>query len=448
VRFDWSVRSWFLTQAALAGLGTRSTVEGLAGSAQVAQAYGLLGGSFRFRAGARLRPFATLSAGVLRTSVEGRADAPNQGRVLDQWSFLADVGLGAALRLPDRFTLSLAAHAQLAEPYPAVRFVGAVVATSARPNLLPHPHHRGVAVRRARRRTWLTLAGLIVAASCSRADLDAITRPPAGDGGPDTGTPVTCPSPALPPNDTTETLQVDGRSRSYVLHLPAAYDGSKRVPLLLDFHALASSGAQQQGISPYPAQTDPDGAVMASRRASPVPRDGLERRPVLRGERRRCRLRQALVAKVSTTACIDPKRVYAAGVLHRRRHGPLPRLPRGRRVRGGGVLLLRSDAREYRRLPAVPPDHRDLLPRHRGPLVPYDGGLLRVVPGMPVTFLGAQGTFQKWADIDQCTGSPSAPDSNGARPTPLARAASRFVLCTDPAGGRAQSDAAHPPGPS
>ena len=28
------------------------------------------------------------------------------------------------------------AHAQLAEPYPAVRFVGAVVATSARPNLL------------------------------------------------------------------------------------------------------------------------------------------------------------------------------------------------------------------------------------------------------------------------------------------------------------------------
>ena len=136
VRFDWSLRSWFLAQAALAGLGTRSTVEGLAGSAQVAQAYGLLGGSFRFRAGARLRPFATLSAGVLRTSVEGRADAPNEGRVLDQWSFLADVGLGASLRLPDRFTLSLAAHAQLAEPYPAVRFVGAVVATSARPNLL------------------------------------------------------------------------------------------------------------------------------------------------------------------------------------------------------------------------------------------------------------------------------------------------------------------------
>ena len=136
VRLDWSPRAWFVAQAALAGLGTRPTVASEAGSAQVAQAYGLLGGSVRFRTGERVRPFAALSAGALHTTVEGRADAPNQGRVVDQWSFLVDVGLGAQLRLPDRFYLSLAAHAQLAEPYVAVRFVGAVIATAARPNLL------------------------------------------------------------------------------------------------------------------------------------------------------------------------------------------------------------------------------------------------------------------------------------------------------------------------
>ena len=136
VRFDWSLRSWFLVQAALAGLGTRPTIDSQAGSAQVAHAYGLLGGSFRFRPGARLRPFATLSAGVLHTAVEGRADAPNYAHGVAQWSFLVDAGLGALLRLPDRFTLSLAAHAQVAEPYVAVRFVDTVVATSARPNVL------------------------------------------------------------------------------------------------------------------------------------------------------------------------------------------------------------------------------------------------------------------------------------------------------------------------
>lgn len=136
VRFDWALRPWLLLQAALAGLGTRPTVANAAGSAQVAQAYGLLGGSVRFRGDARLRPFAALAAGALRTSVEGRADAPNLGRAIEQWSFLVEAGVGSQLRLPDRFYLSLAAHAQLAEPYLAVRIVDTVVATSARPNLL------------------------------------------------------------------------------------------------------------------------------------------------------------------------------------------------------------------------------------------------------------------------------------------------------------------------
>ena len=136
LRFDWSLQSWFVAQLALAGLGTRPTVENQEGSAQVAQAYGLLGGSFCLRAGKRVRPFGALSAGALHTSVEGRPDAPNQGRVVQRWSFLVDAGLGTLLRLPDRFYVSIAAHAQLAEPYLAVRFVETVVATSARPNLL------------------------------------------------------------------------------------------------------------------------------------------------------------------------------------------------------------------------------------------------------------------------------------------------------------------------
>jgi hypothetical protein len=136
VRFGWSLRSWLAAQATLAGLGTRGTVAGRAGSAQLAQTFGLLGGSLRFRAGKRLRPFAALAAGALYTSVEGRADAPNQSQTANQWSFLLDASGGLLVRLPDRFYLSLAAHAQVADPYPAVRFVGDVVATSARPNLL------------------------------------------------------------------------------------------------------------------------------------------------------------------------------------------------------------------------------------------------------------------------------------------------------------------------
>jgi hypothetical protein len=47
-----------------------------------------------------------------------------------------DGSFGTGLRLGDRFYLTIAAHVQMAEPYVAIHFVDAVVATSARPNLL------------------------------------------------------------------------------------------------------------------------------------------------------------------------------------------------------------------------------------------------------------------------------------------------------------------------
>lgn len=138
VRLDWALTSWLLVHGSLAGLGTRPTVATSTGSAQVAQAYGVVGGCYRFRAGEQLRPFLELSAGVLHTSVEGQSRSPEQGqgRFVDQWSFLLDGSFGVWLQLRDRFYVSLAAHAQMAEPYLAIRFADAVVATSARPNLL------------------------------------------------------------------------------------------------------------------------------------------------------------------------------------------------------------------------------------------------------------------------------------------------------------------------
>ena len=135
-RVDWPIRSWLVVQASLAGLGTRATVATTAGNARVAQAYGVLGGCYRFRSEQRLRPFIALSAGLLRTSVEGQANLPKQGHATEQWSVLFDGSLGAGLRLGDRFSLTIAAHVQTAEPYVAIHFVDTVVATSARPNLL------------------------------------------------------------------------------------------------------------------------------------------------------------------------------------------------------------------------------------------------------------------------------------------------------------------------
>ena len=134
-RLDFAARSWLVVEAAVAGLGSRPTVRTTAGNARVSQQFGTLGGCFRFRSAQRLWPFLALSTGVLHTSVEGGADSPRQGHTVDQWSFLLDGSLGAGLRLPDRYTLTLAAHVQMADPYVAIHFVDKVVATTGRPNL-------------------------------------------------------------------------------------------------------------------------------------------------------------------------------------------------------------------------------------------------------------------------------------------------------------------------
>jgi polyhydroxybutyrate depolymerase len=60
---------------------------------------------------------------------------------------------------------------------------------------------------------------------------------------------------------------------------------------------------------------------------------------------------------------------------------------------------------------------------------------------MPVTFLGAQATFQKWAAIDQCTGSPSAPDGNGCSTYANCQGGVEVVLCTKQGGGQEQGNA-------
>jgi polyhydroxybutyrate depolymerase len=150
---------------------------------------------------------------------------------------------------------------------------------------------------------------------------------------------------------------------------------------------------------------------------------------------------RAVVAQVSRMICVDPKRVYATGFS----------------MGGGMAHYLACHAADV--FAAVAPASFDLLKENVGDcqplrpitvisfrgsadmLVPYDGGPSSVVPGMPVTFLGAQATFQKWADIDQCPGSPSAPDGDGCSSFSSCQGGVEVVLCTKQGSGQMQANA-------
>jgi polyhydroxybutyrate depolymerase len=326
----------------------------------------------------------------------------------------------------------------------------------------------------------LGVLGVALAApGCGRANLDAIRRAPgtggntggasgtggivgtggstgsggttsgggtsASGGSTSSGGATTCPSSALPTGDTSQTVQVgtSTTSRSYLLHVPAAYDGSKPVPLILDFHFLSSSGARQRATSPYPDVVDGEGVIMAFPNGLTGPAGaGWNVGPCCVAGVDDVAFARAVVEQIQKTACIDVKRVYAVGVS----------------MGGGLAYYLACHAADM--FAAVAASAFDLMQENavnckparpisvisfRGTgdtVVPYDGGPSTTVPGMKVTFLGAVPTFEKWAELDQCTGAASPPDStNGCSEYSSCQGGVEVVLCTKQGGNQEQGNA-------
>ena len=298
----------------------------------------------------------------------------------------------------------------------------------------------------------LIVDGVGAGLGCVRADVYAVTGGTGGTagtggttidgGGDDRVVPITCPSPALPPGDTTHTVQVGADSRTYVLHVAPAYDGTKPVPLIVDFHGIGSSGSAERDSSPYPAVVDPAGVVMAFPDGMRGPAGtGWNVGPCCVGAVDDVAFARAVVAQIESMACIDPARVYAVGVL----------------TGGGMAHYVACHAADV--FAAVAPAAFDLLAENvdgctpprpitvisfRGTAdsrVPFAGGPSSLVPMMSLTFLGAQGTFEAWARIDRCVGAASAPDANGCSSYAGCAGGVEVILCTKEGGREEPGDA-------
>lgn len=256
----------------------------------------------------------------------------------------------------------------------------------------------------------------------------------------------TCPATALQPGTTNGTIQFGGTSRSYILHVPASYTGQTPVPLVTDFHGILLNDSIEQSISGWQAKSDQEGFIVAwpngidtawnvgpccttSRTVDDV---GFVR---------------AVVNQIASQACIDRKRVYAVGYSM-----------------GGGMSLdLACNAADI--IAAIAPSAFDLMDasnnwpcqpsrpitmvdfRSTGdPIVPYTGGPTYPPNGLPivVTFLGAVKTFQQFAQLDQCAGSPTDDSALGAGCQTYSQCAAgvQVTLCTKQGGGHDPGDPA------
>ena len=293
-------------------------------------------------------------------------------------------------------------------------------------------------------RRFALLGLLLTQASCSRAALYPVTGGPT-DGGDSTPPAVSAGCGAIPlsPGDTSRTLQVGSLSRTYVLHIPPSYDGTSPSPLVVDFHGVGGTGASERTTSPYPSALDPGGVVMAFPDGEKGPAGtAWNVGPCCVANVDDVAFSRAVVADAGAAACLAVDRIYAVGVL----------------TGGGMAHYLACRAADV--FAAVAPAAFDLLAENvdeclpsraitevsfRGtadPRVPYDGGASSLIPTMPVTFLGAQGTFSRWAEIDGCSGSPSTPDANGCSRYTSCRDGVEVVLCTKQGGGDDPGDPA------
>ena len=253
---------------------------------------------------------------------------------------------------------------------------------------------------------------------------------------------VICPAVALPAGDEAREIDVNGTTRSYALHVSQGYSGNAPVPLVLDFHPMGLGLDWEQANSGYQALSDQEGFIV-------VWPQGLEDSwnigPCCTTSKvvDDFGFARAIVRQLSIEACIDPRRVYAVGFSL------------------GGAMAYYLACNEAEVFAAVASSSFDLAidseavcqPSRavseisfRGTadtVVPYSGGTT-IPPGHPemaFDVLGAVGTFQKWASLDQCTGTPSTEDANGCSSYTSCQGGTEVTLCTTQGGGQVVGDA-------
>jgi polyhydroxybutyrate depolymerase len=230
-----------------------------------------------------------------------------------------------------------------------------------------------------------------------------------GPGGAGGGAP-TCAAglPAPTAGDSTVTLQHGGRSRKYLLHVPAGLTAGTPISLVFDLHGAGGNGSQQKGLSGFSSLADrerflvvfPDGVDgywnVDDKCCGTAGREKVDDVGFLR----------TIITTLSERICIDTTRVYVSGFSNG--GGLTHRMGCDAADVIAGVAPIATDLRTQPCNAARPISMLEV----RGmadSLEPYEGGLVGPEGGQYV-LVGAKASLALWADINQCTGATTQSD--------------------------------------
>ena len=210
-----------------------------------------------------------------------------------------------------------------------------------------------------------------------------------------------CPTSTLAAGNYTYSITHDGRTRSYRLHVPRNLTTPAAV--VLSLHGLSSSASSQQSGSGWDTTADAQRSFVV---AYP---DGVDRAWNVAGfnpDVDDTGLMKAIVDHVSQRVRIAPNRVYISGTSlgggfsHKMACTQADYFAAAAPV----VFHLHSSPQDYTCAPSRPISVLEYAGT-RDFLVRYEGGTSSV-QGRTVTHLSANASFQKWAALNGCTGSP------------------------------------------
>ena len=209
----------------------------------------------------------------------------------------------------------------------------------------------------------------------------------------------------LAPGDARRELTVDGRKRSYLVHVPPAYDPAKPSPVVLAFHGALMNAPMMAQFSGLSRKADEAGFVVVYPNGTGVGETALffnaTAEPKPGGPPDDVAFTAALLDDLATVLAVDPKRVYATGMSN------------------GGMMSHRLAAELGDRIAAVAPVAGTLAlpavrPARAVPVLHFHGTADTIVPfngprgRTPATmrFLSVGDTIGAWVRANGCPPQP------------------------------------------
>lgn len=245
----------------------------------------------------------------------------------------------------------------------------------------------------------LALLGLVVASACGSSAKSSTA--------PDSGTAVArCTGKLAAVTDDTWMIESGGVARKVDVHVPASYDPTLGMPLVMNFHGFTSDGAQEALLSGMNAKADAAGFIVVYPYGTGAPLSwnaGACCGQAVQNNVDDIQFVKDVIATAEDRLCIDDARIYSTGMSN------------------GGFLSHRIGCELADQVAAIAPvagvngmtscnPSRPMPVMHfhgtADPLVPYTGSTT-------LGFIAVPDSFAAWGARDGCAGDPVETFRNG-----------------------------------